>query len=178
MRGRTPFPARSHARIGRAFDPSSDLLRRPPSPARGEGRPWKILRGELKRLILVGEDTMRKIVGLAAVLALAAGASHAQVALDQSKPQAIASILTWSPKQQAVDSRTIEKIFKTHTIRRGTKVHPLPKAAKQIDPTFTYQGRTWTTDQYMKAYRVSGLLVLKDGKIVMEKYGLGRKPTD
>jgi CubicO group peptidase (beta-lactamase class C family) len=30
----------------------------------------------------------------------------------------------------------------------------------------------------MKAYRVSGVLVLKDGKIVLEKYGLGRKPTD
>jgi CubicO group peptidase (beta-lactamase class C family) len=30
----------------------------------------------------------------------------------------------------------------------------------------------------MKAYRISGLLVLKDGKIVLEKYGLGRKPTD
>jgi CubicO group peptidase (beta-lactamase class C family) len=126
----------------------------------------------------LGRRDMRKIVGLAAVLALAAGAAHAQVALDASKPQAIASILTWSPKQQAVGYRTIEKIFKTHTIKRGTKVHPLPKAANQIDPTFTYEGRIWTTDEYMKAYRVSGLLVLKDGKIVMEKYGLGRKPTD
>ena len=121
---------------------------------------------------------MRKIVGLAAVLALAAGAAHAQVALDASKPQPIASILTWSPQQQATGYRTIEKIYKTHTIKRGTKVHPLPKAAKQIDPTFTYQGKTWTTAEYMKAYRVSGLLVLKDGKIVMEKYALGRKPTD
>ena len=28
----------------------------------------------------------------------------------------------------------------------------------------------------MKAYNVSGLMVLKDGKIVLERYGLGRKP--
>jgi hypothetical protein len=30
-------------------------------------------------------------------------------------------------------------------------------APKQIEPTFTYQGKTWTTDEYMKAYKVSGI---------------------
>jgi CubicO group peptidase (beta-lactamase class C family) len=121
---------------------------------------------------------MRKSVWLAAAAAIIAGAAHAQVALDESKPQPIASILTWTPEQQATGYRSIETIFKTHTIKRGAKVHPLPLAARQIEPTFTYQGRTWTTDDYMKAYRVSGVLVLKDGKIVLEKYGLGRRPTD
>ena len=121
---------------------------------------------------------MRKIVGLAVALALGAEAAQAQVAQDPSKPRAIASILTWSPEEQATGYRTIEHIFKTHTIRRGKTVHPLPVAAKQIDPTFTYDGKTWTIDGYMKAYRVSGLLVLKDGKIVLERYGLGRKPSD
>jgi CubicO group peptidase (beta-lactamase class C family) len=121
---------------------------------------------------------MRKFVGLAVALAVVAGGARAQVALDASKPRAIASILTWSPEQQASGYRTIEKIFKTNTVKRGASVHPLPVAARQIDPTFTYDGKTWTIDEYMKAYRVSGLLVLKDGKIVLEKYGLGRKPTD
>jgi CubicO group peptidase (beta-lactamase class C family) len=121
---------------------------------------------------------MRKIIGLAVALAVVAGGARAQVALDASKPQAIASILTWSPEQQASGYRSIETIFKTTTVKRGAKVHPLPVAAKQIEPTFAYDGKTWTIDEYMKAYRVSGLLVLKDGQIVLEKYGLGRKPTD
>ena len=30
----------------------------------------------------------------------------------------------------------------------------------------------------MKAYNVSGVMVLKDGKILLERYGLGRKPED
>ena len=30
----------------------------------------------------------------------------------------------------------------------------------------------------MEAYNVSGVLVLKDGKVVLERYGLGRKPDD
>jgi CubicO group peptidase (beta-lactamase class C family) len=63
-------------------------------------------------------------------------------------------------------------------IKRGNKVHPLPVAARQIDPTFEYQGKTWTIGEYMKAYRVSGLLVIKDGKILLERYGLGRGPSD
>ncbi|MGZ6049870.1 MAG: serine hydrolase domain-containing protein, partial [Phenylobacterium sp.] len=122
---------------------------------------------------------MRRIVGLAFGVALAAvPAVRAQVPLDPSKPQEIAGILTWKGDYQAKGFRDIEHIYKTHTIRRGSKVHPLPVAAHQIDPTFSYDGKTWTIDAYMKAYRVSGLLVLKDGKIVLEKYALGRKPSD
>ena len=30
----------------------------------------------------------------------------------------------------------------------------------------------------MKAYNVSGLMVVKDGKVMLERYGLGRKPED
>ncbi len=121
---------------------------------------------------------MRKLVCVAAAFALAAGSAQAQVSLDPSKPSGIADILTWSPAQQATGYRTIEKIYRTHTIERGKTVYPLPMAAKQIDPTFTYMDRTWTTDAYMAAYRVSGILVLKDGKVALEKYALGRKPTD
>ena len=115
---------------------------------------------------------------LAGALALAAGSATAQVSVDPAHPRAIADILSWKGEEQATGYRTIEKIFKTHVIKRGPKVHPLPVAAKQIDPTFTYKDKTWTVDAYMKAYRVSGILVLKDGKIVLEKYGLGRKPAD
>ncbi|WP_309604241.1 serine hydrolase domain-containing protein [Phenylobacterium sp.] len=118
------------------------------------------------------------VLAIVAGLALGAGAASAQVPLDPSSHAPIAGILTWTPQQQASGYRDIEHIFKTHTVRRGKTVHPLPVAARQIDPTFRYQGKTWTVDDYMAAFRVSGLLVLKDGKIVLEKYGLGRKPTD
>jgi CubicO group peptidase (beta-lactamase class C family) len=122
---------------------------------------------------------MRNVIGLALAAVLGVtSAALAQVPLDPSQPQQIAGILTWKGDYQAKGFRDIEHIYKTHTIKRGTTVHPLPVAAHQIDPTFTYAGKTWTIDEYMKAYRISGLLVLKDGKIVMERYGLGRKPTD
>jgi CubicO group peptidase (beta-lactamase class C family) len=122
---------------------------------------------------------MRTIIGLALAAAVAAGGSaQAQVPLDPASHAGIADILNWRGEKQAKGFRDIEHIFKTHTIARGKTVHPLPVAAKQIEPTFAYNGKTWTIDEYMAAYRVSGLLVLKDGKIVMEKYALGRKASD
>jgi len=117
---------------------------------------------------------MKPILIATAVGAMLAGPALAQTPMKPATP----SILFWKGEQQAVGYRTIEKIYKVHTIKRGTKVHPLPKAAHQIDPTFDYDGKHWTVASYMKAYRVSGVLVLKDGRIVLERYGLGRKPTD
>ena len=124
-----------------------------------------------------------KTLKLAAAAALSlttalAGVAHAQVSVDPTKTVGIASILGWKGEEQAEGYRDIEHIYKTHTIVRGASVHPLPVAARQIAPTFAFDGKTWTIDAYMRAYRVSGLLVLKDGKIVLEKYALGRKSSD
>jgi CubicO group peptidase (beta-lactamase class C family) len=118
------------------------------------------------------------VFAIAAGLALTAGVSRAQVPLDPASHAGIADILNWRGEKQAVGFRDIEHIFKTNTIKRGKTVHPLPVAAKQIAPTVTYNGKTSTIDEYMAADRISGLLVIKDGKIVLEKYALGRKPTD
>jgi len=116
---------------------------------------------------------MKRLLLTAAILALAAPAL-AQTPIHPPTP----SLLTWQGDKQSTGYRTMETIYKTHTIKRGSKAHPLPRAGRQIDPTFEYTGKTWTIAAYMKAYRVSGLLVLKDGKIVMERYGLGRGPHD
>ncbi|HEV2530555.1 serine hydrolase [Phenylobacterium sp.] len=117
---------------------------------------------------------MTRTVAAAAAILLLAAPALAQTPIHPPTP----SILTWKDSQQATGYRTIETIYKVHTIKRGAKVHPLPKAARQIDPTFDYDGKTWTVDDYMKAYRVSGLLVLEDGQIVLERYALGRGPAD
>ena len=121
---------------------------------------------------------MFKVFGFALAAALAASAAHAQVSVDPSKPNSIAGILGWKDEAQAKGYRDIEHIYKTNVIHRGATVHPLPVAARQLAPTFTYDGKTWTVDAYMKAYRVSGVLAIQDGKIVLEKYALGRKPAD
>ena len=70
----------------------------------------------------------------------------------------------------------MEKIAPTRVVRRGAHVHPLPRAAVQIDPKWMWQRRPWDVASYMAAMRTSGVIVLKDGKVVLERYGLGRRP--
>jgi len=117
---------------------------------------------------------MRGILGLAVVAALAAGAAHAQVPLKPGLP----SILVWTPQQQSDWYRDIESVYRVETVKRGDKVRPLPPAETQIDFSFDYGGKTFSVADYMQAYNVSGVIILKDGKVVMERYGLGRKPED
>lgn len=117
---------------------------------------------------------MRGIVGLALAAVLVAGGASAQVPLKPGTP----SILVWTPEQQSAWYRSIETVYQVATIPRGDRVHPLPKAARQIDFTFDHDGRTWTVDAYMAAENVSGVLVMKDGQVLLERYAMGRKPED
>jgi CubicO group peptidase (beta-lactamase class C family) len=122
-----------------------------------------------------GSVTMRRRIGwLVVAAALLAGQAAGQVPLDPKTPP----LLAWSPQQQSDGYRAMETIYKVTTIRRGANVHPLPAAAHQIDPTVTLGDRTLSVDGYMKAASVSGVLVLKDGKVLLERYAMDRKPGD
>ena len=110
--------------------------------------------------------------------ALAIAAASAARADDQTLPKGGASILMWTPEQQAWGYRNMEKVAPVRVIARGDHVHALPLAPAMIDPSFTTGGKTYDTAAYMAAFRASGVLVLKDGKIVLERYGLGRGPND
>ncbi|MCA1378611.1 serine hydrolase [Bradyrhizobium sp. IC4060] len=86
--------------------------------------------------------------------------------------------LQWTPEQRAIGYRNMDKIDATHVVRRGPSVHVLPEAARQIAPRCTWKGEAMDLDSYMKATRTSGVIVLKDGQVVLERYGLGRTEKD
>ena len=96
---------------------------------------------------------------------------------DPPLPPGGAAILTWTPEQQAWGYRNMEKLVPVRVFKRGNTVHPLPLGA-QIDPTFKVGDKTYNTESYMREFRASGVLVIKNGKIVLERYGLGRSPKD
>jgi CubicO group peptidase (beta-lactamase class C family) len=104
----------------------------------------------------------------AACLAAPAGA---QATVD-GKP--LPSILVWTPAQQLERYKAIEKVYKVSTIKKGAKVSELPAAAAQIDPKINAQ----SIDAFMKAQRITGLIAVKDGKIILEKYANGRTASD
>ena len=118
--------------------------------------------------------------GIIAAAALTCGAAARGAADDQ--PPAFASggatILAWTPAQQAYGYRHMEKLAPARVVKRGPTVRDLPVAKTQVEPTFTYGGKNYTLQSYMDAYRLSGVIAIKDGKIILERYGLGRTPQD
>ncbi|MBB3893351.1 CubicO group peptidase (beta-lactamase class C family) [Phenylobacterium haematophilum] len=111
-------------------------------------------------------------------LAAAFGLHGAALAADPPPPPAGGSILAWTPEQQRYGYRNMEKVTPVEVVARGAKVRELPLAASQIDPKWTWNGQAQTVDSYMTAMNTSGVVVLKDGQIVLERYGLDRKPDE
>ena len=56
--------------------------------------------------------------------------------------------------------------------------HPLALPVAVAAPAFDYKlgGKTFTLDDYLQRQRATGVLVLKDGQIVAERYNYGRTP--
>jgi CubicO group peptidase (beta-lactamase class C family) len=123
-----------------------------------------------------------RLTHIAVIAALAAfvgsGLPLSARAADVQAHPSVADVLAWSPEQQVVGYREMETLFPSHVIRRGPQVRALPRAGAQIDPKWTWKGQTYDVASYMAQMRTSGIVVLKDGKIVMERYGLGRGPSE
>lgn len=62
------------------------------------------------------------------------------------------------------------------SVARGGAVHPLPNAAAAPAIRYRYRNAGYSLDEYLERRRVTGLLVLKNGEIVAERYRYGRTP--
>lgn len=94
------------------------------------------------------------------------------------KPAPGQNIMTWTQDQRTRWFRNLDETAETAIVKHGPRVHPLPRAAGRFDVSFTMDGKPTDIAGYMAANNVTGLLVLKDGKILTERYGLGRVATD
>lgn len=123
--------------------------------------------------------TSMALLAVGGLIVLGSGVTLA----DSSQAPAVlppggAGVLTWTPEQQEWGYKNMEKVNPSRVIKRGAVVRALPRAAVQIEPKFAADGESYDTASYMRAYRASGVLVIKDGKIILERYGLGRGPHD
>ena len=131
------------------------------------------------------ENPFRRHVVFAALLAGSAlvvpgpiPASQAYARQAAAQAPLVDRLGFWSPGEQESGYRAMETIFPTNVIKAGGPVRPLPVAETETAIDFIYEHRPYTIDDFVKANRVAGVLVIKDGRIVAERYGLGRKPAD
>jgi len=116
---------------------------------------------------------IRKIaLGLAAVVVLAAAAGW--FSLDKETRGLLATlptnrdVLFWSQAQRDAGFRALDRLSilaKARVVRAGPMPSPLPSGAPLALPV--------DVDAYMAAQRSAALLIVQDGKLRLERYGLG-----
>lgn len=80
-----------------------------------------------------------------------------------------ADVLFWTQDQRFTNFPAMEKLFPVHVVKAGRKVRPLPPGAPLALPEAEVSA-------FMAAQNVAGLIVLKDGRVRLERYGFGYGP--
>ena len=126
----------------------------------------------------------RTATGLSAlVLSIVASTAYA----DASKPylhaqEPIGDVNTMydgklSEELAVTTFRNIDRLFPVRTIAAAGNPFPLPVSDKSLGAmSFTYKGEQYSLDDYIQLNRVTGLMVLKDGKVLLERYEKGNTP--
>ena len=84
-------------------------------------------------------------------------------------------LLNLDPELQPGTYRNMDKIFTTRTIRCGNSVYPLPQSLTPLTSVrYSPDGsETYNIYDFIKRNNVAGLLIIKDGEIVLERYAQG-----
>jgi CubicO group peptidase (beta-lactamase class C family) len=72
----------------------------------------------------------------------------------------------------------MDTIFPHHTVRRGDRVMPLRTAAPVCQINYSFNNSTYSIEDYLKRRRITGLLIIRDGTILYERYQHDRRETD
>jgi CubicO group peptidase (beta-lactamase class C family) len=100
------------------------------------------------------------------------------VALRTPTGEEIAPYVTdTTPENQAATLRNQDQVWSVRAVRRGAALRPLPNHARSLaDLTYELDGMRYGVDDFMARRRTAGLLILKDGEIALERYGMGNGP--
>jgi CubicO group peptidase (beta-lactamase class C family) len=83
----------------------------------------------------------------------------------------------WSAMENRVGAwSALDKVpgVLTQSVSRSNAVSALPEATQPPDIKYRYRNLGYTLDEYLERRRITGLLVLKNGEIVAERYRYGR----
>jgi len=110
-----------------------------------------------------------------ALILAAALAASALPALAADKPPPAASVLFWSQAEKEAGFPKMEAHFPVSTATRGERVHALQAGA----PLKLVQvgGQPFDLSAFMASEKTAGILVLQDGRVRLESYGLGYGPN-
>lgn len=68
-----------------------------------------------------------------------------------------------------------DKVYRSEKVKHGSGVLPLIMSDEQVNIKYNYQGGKDLED-YLNRNRVTGLMIIKNGKVLVERYQYDRKP--
>lgn len=87
------------------------------------------------------------------------------------------TMLTWDQAERVIGFRNDYRNYQGDVFHHGKSV-PLVAAEKPLtQASYQVNGKQWTLQDYLKRQNVSGMLVLKDGKIAWKYLGAGNTDT-
>ncbi|HEY3278960.1 MAG TPA: serine hydrolase [Gemmatimonadales bacterium] len=122
---------------------------------------------------------MGAAIPVLAFATLAAGALPAQQAPYPHAAEPIGTVRqiydgVLTPDLAVNTFRNIDRLFPTRTVPRAARPWPLPPAVTPLGSVhFKGGGKTYGLEDYLELNRVAGLLVLKNGRIALERYRFG-----
>ncbi len=87
------------------------------------------------------------------------------------------NVMNTTPENQADTYRSQHLVWPVRAIRSGDSVRGLPPHARSLgDLTYGPDDLRLGVDDFMARNRTAGLLILKNGEVALERYGLGNDP--
>jgi len=92
-------------------------------------------------------------------------------------PQIILSpktILFWNTEEKLYGFKNMKEIFPTSLIEKSDSPYPLTYDLINIENlTYNYKDKKYSIEDFIQAFKVAGLIVIRDGKILHESYNFG-----
>jgi CubicO group peptidase (beta-lactamase class C family) len=86
-------------------------------------------------------------------------------------------VFTWTVEEKATGFRQMESLFPASVAESGPSPRPLPHG-QPLEPFEQEGARAQALERFIEEQFVSGLLVLHEGRIRLERYALGHAPDE
>lgn len=119
------------------------------------------------------------LAGAWAFSALTLFAAPDEQALGKGQNYPVGNIRNWTQPSYRIGSWSApHKIegFANAVVEKSQSPAPIATAPLQAEVKYSHNFGEYTVDQYFERQRVTGLLLLKDGKLLLEKYQYDRGP--
>ena len=84
------------------------------------------------------------------------------------------TILFWNTEEKLYGFKNMKEIFPTSLIEKSDSPYPLTYDLINIENlTYNYKDKKYSIEDFIQAFKVAGLIVIRDGKILHESYNFG-----